>query len=51
MIDSILDESEFRGQVCVVTGAARGIGGAIAGDLARRAGTWIVAELNLDRAR
>lgn len=30
MIASILDTDEFRSQVCVVTGAARGIGAAIA---------------------
>jgi NAD(P)-dependent dehydrogenase (short-subunit alcohol dehydrogenase family) len=50
MIDPILDQDEFRDQVCVVTGAARGIGAAIAESLARRAGTVIVADLNLDGA-
>jgi NAD(P)-dependent dehydrogenase (short-subunit alcohol dehydrogenase family) len=50
MIDPILDREEFRDHVCVVTGAARGIGAAIAESLARRAGTVIVADLNLEGA-
>jgi NAD(P)-dependent dehydrogenase (short-subunit alcohol dehydrogenase family) len=50
MIDSVLDMDEFAGRVCVVTGAARGIGAAIAESLARLGGTVIIADLNLDGA-
>jgi NAD(P)-dependent dehydrogenase (short-subunit alcohol dehydrogenase family) len=50
MIASILDADEFAGRVCVVTGAARGIGAAIAESLARLGGRVIVADINLEGA-
>ena len=50
MIGPILDADEFAGRVCIVTGAARGIGAAIAGSLARLGGTVIVADIDLESA-
>lgn len=50
MIDPILAADEFAGRVCIVTGAARGIGAAIAESLSRLGGTVIVADVNLDGA-
>jgi NAD(P)-dependent dehydrogenase (short-subunit alcohol dehydrogenase family) len=46
MIESILDVDEFSGQTCIVTGAARGIGAAIARRLGERGGTVVVVDIN-----
>ena len=51
MIEPILADDEFAGRVCIVTGAARGIGAAIAENLARRGGTVVVADIRLGRRR
>lgn len=37
-------------KVCIVTGAARGLGGAIARDLANEGGQVVVADINVDLA-
>ncbi len=50
MIAPILDADEFAGRVCVVPGAARGIGAAIAESLARLGGRVVVADINLEGA-
>jgi NAD(P)-dependent dehydrogenase (short-subunit alcohol dehydrogenase family) len=50
VIDPILAADEFAGRVCIVTGAARGIGAAIAESLARHAGTVVVCDIDVDGA-
>lgn len=50
MIDPILEAGEFAGRVCIVTGGARGIGAAIAENLARLGGTVVVGDIDLDGA-
>ncbi len=50
MIEAILDPDEFRDHVCIVTGAARGIGAAISTSLARRQGHVVVVDVNEDGA-
>jgi len=50
VIEPILTDDEFAGRVCIVTGAARGIGAAIAGNLGRRGATVVVADVRLDGA-
>ncbi len=50
MIDPILEADEFAGRVCIVTGAARGIGAAITESLARLGGTVVVADVDVDGA-
>lgn len=51
MIASILDTDEFRSQVCVVTGAARGIGAALTHSLASRGGHVVIVDVNLEGDR
>lgn len=50
MIPPILAADEFAGRICIVTGAARGIGAAIAETLARHGGAVIVADVDLEGA-
>lgn len=50
MLDSVLDPDEFAGQVCVVTGAARGIGAAITETLAEHGGHVVVVDVDPDGA-
>jgi NAD(P)-dependent dehydrogenase (short-subunit alcohol dehydrogenase family) len=50
VIDWILGPDEFRDRVCIVTGAARGIGAAISECLARHGGIVVVADIDLDGA-
>ena len=50
MIDTILDPDEFAGRVCIVTGAARGIGAAIAESLARLGGHIVISDIDLEGA-
>jgi len=50
MIDSILEPNEFEGRVCIVTGATRGIGAAIAHQLAGRGGHIVVTDIDLEGA-
>jgi NAD(P)-dependent dehydrogenase (short-subunit alcohol dehydrogenase family) len=50
VIPSILDADEFGGRVCIVTGAARGIGAAIAETLARHSGSVVIADVNPEGA-
>jgi len=47
----VLAEDEFDGQVCIVTGAARGIGAGIAESLGRRGGEVVVVDVNEQGAR
>jgi len=47
MIDSILEPNEFEGRVCIVTGATRGIGAAIAHQFAGRGGHIVVTDIDL----
>jgi NAD(P)-dependent dehydrogenase (short-subunit alcohol dehydrogenase family) len=49
--DEPFSEDEFAGRVCLVTGAAQGIGGAIATRLAELGGSVAVADINADGAR
>lgn len=42
---------ELRSKVCLVTGAAQGIGAATAGALARRGASVVIADLQEDKAR
>lgn len=42
---------EFKGQVALVTGSARGIGKAIAEGLARKGADIVIADVNLEEAR
>jgi 3-oxoacyl-[acyl-carrier protein] reductase len=46
MIDSVLEPDEFAGRVCIVTGSARGIGAAIADELAARGGSVVVSDID-----
>jgi NAD(P)-dependent dehydrogenase (short-subunit alcohol dehydrogenase family) len=48
---SALSDGEFDGQVALVTGAAQGIGAAIAASLARCGATVAVTDVNADGAR
>jgi len=50
MRQSVLADDEFAGQVCIVTGAGRGIGAGIAEALGRRGGRVVVADLDGQRA-
>jgi NAD(P)-dependent dehydrogenase (short-subunit alcohol dehydrogenase family) len=50
VIASILADDEFRGRVCIVTGAGRGLGAAIAASLARRGGTVVVCDIDPETA-
>jgi len=45
-----LSPDEFAGRTCLVTGAAQGIGAAIAATLGRRGGAVAVTDINLDGA-
>ncbi|HYA32153.1 MAG TPA: SDR family NAD(P)-dependent oxidoreductase, partial [Thermodesulfovibrionales bacterium] len=42
---------DFKGQVALVTGSARGIGRAIAETLAKRGADVVIADVNLDEAK
>jgi 3-oxoacyl-[acyl-carrier protein] reductase len=46
VLPSILGDDEFNDRVCIVTGAAQGIGAAIAESLARRGGRVVIADVN-----
>jgi NAD(P)-dependent dehydrogenase (short-subunit alcohol dehydrogenase family) len=50
VIPAILDADEFAGRVCIVTGAARGIGAAITEALAGLGGGVVIADLDLEGA-
>jgi NAD(P)-dependent dehydrogenase (short-subunit alcohol dehydrogenase family) len=50
VIEPILDADEFRDQVCIVTGAARGIGAAISGSLASRQARVVIVDINAEGA-
>jgi NAD(P)-dependent dehydrogenase (short-subunit alcohol dehydrogenase family) len=50
VIDSILEPNEFEDRVCIVTGAARGIGAEIAHQLAARGGHVVVTDIELEGA-
>jgi NAD(P)-dependent dehydrogenase (short-subunit alcohol dehydrogenase family) len=50
-VPSLLADDEFAGQVCVVTGAARGIGAGIAASLGRRGAAVVIADVDEEAAR
>jgi NAD(P)-dependent dehydrogenase (short-subunit alcohol dehydrogenase family) len=50
-LSSVLSNDEFDGQVCIVTGGARGIGAGIAEALGRRGGVVVVADRDEAAAR
>ena len=49
--ESLLRKDEFAGHVCIVTGAARGIGAGIAEALGRRGGSVVVLDRDGTAAR
>jgi NAD(P)-dependent dehydrogenase (short-subunit alcohol dehydrogenase family) len=50
-LTSVLGSDEFDGQVCIVTGAARGIGAGIAESFGRRGGKVVVVDRDEEAAR
>ena len=50
LMPSVLADDEFRDQVCIVTGAAQGLGAGIAEAIGRRGGKVVLLDVNGDAA-